>query len=206
MAEPVAGNWSIVLIGQWNVPLFSPGWVTGRLTNAEQIDMEFPAIRPTQSFRLGFDDIHLLVEASRIVVSPQRAETAVLETMERVALKVLSDLPHTPVQAVGVNFQFRESDPDHSLLELFNFQKDAELVDAGAGIKARSLTRLLTIDDHMLKLRTDLLESGHMIIDFNFHKDVADATQATDYLAGTPATCRGKAEDLLARIFEIGIQ
>jgi hypothetical protein len=104
--KPATEKWSIVVLGHWNSAIFSPGWIAGRLTSSKEIGIEFAVDEPMQPPRFSFDGIYLRLAERRLVLAPSTPDDAVLQQMEGVACRVLQELPHTPVSAVGGNFQF----------------------------------------------------------------------------------------------------
>lgn len=116
--------------------------------------------------------------------------------METVARTVLNLLPHTPLSATGINFQFIEEHPPEALLGLFRYADDARLADMGLRATKRSTLRSLEHDGSLLNFTMAHDQTGAMF-DFNFHHDVAEPNAARDYLLGRVVACRGISERVL---------
>src|SRR5262245_11024869 len=117
--ETVAEGFAIVIAGAWNSAIFAPAWVAGRLTASQEIGLELTLNNPALAPRLSFDGVLLRVLPDKLVIHPQEISEASLKRMQEVADRILGDLPHTPVQAVGVNFRFNEPKPGGKLLDAF---------------------------------------------------------------------------------------
>ena len=201
--EPVADGHSIVAVGAWNAAIFTPEWITGRLTQATDVILEVPVNNPGLTPRLRFDEIIVQVRLDRLIIGPHEVRDDLLMRTQEVAIKVLAELPHTPVRAVGVNFQYDESDPSDQLLAPFQLNDQGMLGDAGASIRTTSIKRSLESNDQLVNFTLDLLENGHVNIAFNFHQEAPNADAVRQYLDTGILNLRNQAIALLTAAYEI---
>ncbi len=134
------------------------------------------------------------------------ADDAVLLRAEGMARSMLQALPETPVQAVGINFGFREQIPPGHVLAMFNDVDDAELGQQGWATGERKLARRLTRDNDALAL-TMTYNGESVDIDFNFHTDTqanAVAQQAVE--ARRSLRLRDAAIDLLRQTYHLELE
>jgi len=99
-------GWNIVVAGHWNRAIFNPEWIIGRLTQDKHVGMEIQITGSDPPIRITFENLALMVTASRLQVNVMRCEDKLMQRALEVVKQVLSDLIHTPVSAVGINFRF----------------------------------------------------------------------------------------------------
>lgn len=165
------------MVGYWNRRIFTPSWVASTLNNKTEIECEVPIEDPSNPIRFKIGGMTLGVQARRITVWLETSEDAVYERAKDLTIKILTELPHTPISAVGVNFRFNVDNPDPSLLKVFQTSDLNLLSDAKASIHATTLTRKLEFEEKKLNLNLILNEDGKMQIGFNFHHN-ADGTDS----------------------------
>jgi len=200
---PNQERWSIILLGFWNPMIFTPQWLKDRLTSAEKIFIEIAVNNPLLSQRFGFDDIFLLVQANKLSLSPQNIQEATLNRLQAISTQILTALPETPLQAIGINFQFIEKEPTTSLLKLFDIADTSALADEGFLIKTTAIQRRLLIEDKIINLTAQLTESDHVEISFNFHRDIKDANEAKSFLDEGIINLKSKAIKILQSVYAI---
>lgn len=202
MLKPEAAGWAVVLVGHWNTSIFSPKWIAGRLTSSQDVQVEVPVGGVGLAPRLHFDAIYLYLNPQILTIAPARPEVEILEQVERVAVRLLKDLPHTPVTGVGINFQFRDSDPTESILKGFNFTDAVALSRAGFTSKSTTLTRRLEGNGRTVNFTIANDDADHVVYDFNYHADVTSADHAATHLSQGLKSYHAHALDLLARTYE----
>lgn len=173
---PKVEGWTVVLAGYWNPAIFSPEWVIGRLTQAQEVGVEV-AIAPAPALRLTFDGLHLRVGQRRLVLGMNVPDPPSLQRMRLVVQRILNDLPHTPVSAIGVNFQFVQREPDAALLRLFDVQDHGPLADAGLVLRETTIQRRFESEGLTLNLQLGIGDEA-LMFNFNFHHASANAADA----------------------------
>jgi len=199
-------GWSIVLAGFWNRSLFLPEWVGPRLSPEPGMEIEI-ALLPALPVIYRDQQVSMEIAWGRLVFRPLNlADDAGLLRAEGMARSMLQALPETPVQAVGINFGFREQIPPGHVLAMFNDVDDAELGQQGWAIGERKLARRLTRDNDALAL-TMTYNGESVDIDFNFHTDTqanAVAQQAVE--TRRSLRLRDAAIDLLRQTYHLELE
>ena len=120
--------------------------------------------------------------------------------------RILTELPHTPVNAVGMNFGFKESEPGQSLLNYFKIADNDKLIAVGAELGESAIVRTVKIQGGTLNLTEKLDASANVQFDFNFHYDVPGALAAADILDGQALPRRQLAINLMRDVYELEIE
>jgi hypothetical protein len=177
---PSVDGWSVIVAGQWNPAIFSPEWIIGRLTQAQEVGIEV-AVAPVTAFRFRFDGLSLRVGARRLMLGFDRADDETLQRVQPVVVRILRDLPHTPVSGVGVNFHYVEREPSADLLRIFDVRDHGALTNAGLARRETTIAR--RFDDRGLTLNLQLVSRDEGItFAFNFHAQSNNATDARTFL------------------------
>ena len=112
---------TFVAVGSFNSAIFQPPWValhlfekpSGADVNLIQaITGNFGA--PLRNY---IDNVGISVTSNRFEVIPNDLSGSTKSTAEKVFANLFSKLPHTPVSAVGINFQFTLEDPSTFILD-----------------------------------------------------------------------------------------
>ena len=100
-------NWSIVILGKWNVNIFSPQWLIQNVLTSDTIDMEFSA-EPGVPHKIidTAGDIMIIPNYSKLIIAPINIIESSLLNVERTACNILDKLPHTPIAQLGLNFGY----------------------------------------------------------------------------------------------------
>jgi len=149
--------------------IFTPEWVGPRLFSENPEIETVVALLPILPIIYRDNQVAVEISSARIVCRARNLEgEAALRRSATIAGVVLSALPETPVQGVGVNFAFREETPSGELLDLFGFADNPRWVEAGWEMGERKIVRQLTRDDDTINLAFTL-NGGRLDIDCNFH-------------------------------------
>jgi len=199
--EDQIGAWSVVVVGHWNTRILRPRWLhTNSIATTDSIKIEVPLDGRGRALRYTFEDVIVNPDEEQLVVSPQVASDEVLSRTETVAKAILEHLPHTPVFAVGVNFEFSDAHPNADLIKVFTHSDDAGLVDRGYAAEQITVQRRFALDDGVLNLSLTLAsDSGLVTANFNFHRDVNLPKEASTFLR--IIKYRDTAHDILARVY-----
>jgi hypothetical protein len=158
---------NVTIVGSFNPAIFHPEWVRAHLVEPEgSIDLLFPAPGGAPLLRAG--DLYLSVGHQRLVVYGPLVAAA------DVAARILHTLPHTPLQAAGINLQF-QGRCERRAFGPWHLESDAErtrelLMAQPAG---QTFTQLSRRDDGVqltLKL-TWPSEHDDVLLDLNYHLD-----------------------------------
>ena len=175
-------GWSIVLAGFWNRMIFTPDWVIPRLFESRESDVDvFVTLLPVLPIVFRDEKIaHVQMEvfSTRLLFRPLRLDDdeCLLRTQEMVRI-ILKALPETPVQAVGINFTYKEEIPPGHVVAMFNDTDDVELNQQNWTIQERKVTKKLTRGTDVLNLAMTF-DGNTVFFEFNFHCENSTNAQA----------------------------
>jgi hypothetical protein len=157
---------TLVITGQWNPAIFDPSWVARHLFGLTAgTEMSVTQVWTGNKITNYFGALGLAVSNSRVEIFLNEFEPENQATSESLLTKVATVLPHTPVQAMGVNFHFLESDVSAELVDKL---KTHEQIETRFEVSGQSIISVIKMEGAELNLRRDLL-GQNLEIDFNFH-------------------------------------
>ena len=202
---PKYDEWNIVLLGQWNVRIFTPEWTAQNLFDGQNIEAEFLVTSGVQKLRMRSQSIKVIPQNEHLVISVLDRSEETLERAHGVAIQVLTLLEHTPVSALGINFGFREEDPGDPLLEAFQVGDAVRVAGFGGEITRTEVQRRLEIDGDVLNLK-HTFEGAAVDIHVNFHWPADGAVKARETLAGVTMTAlMDRCIDMLTEGYEVAL-
>lgn len=176
---------TVVIAGAWDSRIFSPAWIAKHLALSEnpEIGVSFPVSSLPLPLRYEFDGITLQVAQDKMVILASESKFG---TAEKICERVLIALPHTPIAAVGVNFQFAEDDPSDKLLKAFPSEDTNDISDAGFSIRSTTIKRSTVLTKsgvaHAVNISLSQTEDDTVVFDFNFHKDTTSTEMAGSHV------------------------
>lgn len=195
---------SVVIAGSWNSRIFSPDWITKNLTNSEEISVELPLGNPTLPPRLGFDNIKLIVTHNKLIVKPDDGLEDTMQRAYQIAKKSVSILTHTPISAVGVNFNFKEDNLTESLAKAFTLNDADEISNVSDAIDYTTIKRGLIIGDMYLNLSLHLKNMETSTIAININQPVQTSQEALDFFENHDMTSLQKfVVDFLTKTYHL---
>jgi hypothetical protein len=117
---------SLVVAGAWNPAILTPAWVLRHGLNrpagqAEPVQVYVPA-----GTGLIFDfpryvlpEFTFVVRPDTLIMAPTDQTANNLEVLENAAALMLEHLRHTPINGIGHNFEYRDTEPSPDQLENF---------------------------------------------------------------------------------------
>jgi hypothetical protein len=200
------GAWSVVVVGYWNRMIFSPEWVAEHLFKTAEIEKLIP-LMPDAPLIYQNNDVELHVLDTRVSVLARNSTLEGLTRAADMACAILDLLPNTPIQAVGINVGFDEPQPEDRLLELFNADDLAEINSEGWQIEKRILVRQLSREGDGRTLNLKLtFQPPEVMVDANFHQQVAKANEARDALTGRAAETHSILLTLLEAAYGLNVK
>jgi len=203
LLEPNPGGMSIVLAGAWNRAIFTPQWMIGRLTQATDINIEVPLGNPSLAIRFLFDRLTLRVENDRLIIVADHEDPDSLQRAQKVAVKILEDLPHTPIKGAGINLQFLAGNPEPNgkLISMFRLSDDGSLADAHLKVMATSIERKISDDKQIITLLLSYQEDSKILVSLNFHTEAKTAEDAKICLSNDLKQITARAAEILESVY-----
>jgi hypothetical protein len=204
--EFVRSEWTIVVAGAWNVGIFQPPWVSSQVFEGQELRMEMQigAVGPALRYHIGLAT--LIVRPESLVGAVREETPQAINEVTNMIGKILELLPHTPVTACGINFGFREQNPDESLRANFAIADNPRIVDLGGVIRQTTVERTITIDGGLLRLRETFEEAGSVHFHLNFHYDVENGTAAAQIIRNNAAQKRTRALELMNAVYGLRME
>lgn len=201
---PYPAGWSIIVLGIWNARVITPQWIgNGRLTAANEIELAVPMDDPLAPRVFSFEEVQLEIHFSRIMLRPLRAEDDVLQRMQVVCGRILTELSQTPVSATGVNFSFIEDQPNAAMMRLFDFPDNGRLAEQDWVIQGSTIRREVHKNDSVVNLASLLQGDGSVRFEFNFHFNTATPEAARGIVNGDLLAKKNEALNLIRHLYSI---
>jgi hypothetical protein len=120
---------------------------------------------------------------NRLEIRPIATTEENITLAQRVAVRLLNLLPHTPIVAFGQNFEFIEEHPTPEQLKIFEAGNDlAERCDFEFETVGTQLVSSIRFENRTLNLHRSN-EGGQLKLRFNFHYDAGSAQIAVGQMA-----------------------
>jgi hypothetical protein len=200
--QPLLENWTVVIVGNWNVHIFNPQWLGEQLFSQPQIEVEVAVSSGSQFFRFRKGDLLLIPSNDRVVIGLLAANDETLLEAEKTAVKLLELLPHTPVRAVGLNFGYQEDEPAKSLTTIFDLSDHERVSSYLPDQVMTQIKRTLLVNERNCNMSL-AFQNGIVTLDLNFHFDVENADEATDKVRDSLIQCKNDGIELLETLYEI---
>jgi hypothetical protein len=187
------GETSLVIAGAWNPAILVPAWVLRfgllRPDGNEQVQIALPAGQGLlfDFPRYTLPEFTYIVRPDTLIINPTNQTAAGLAQSEDAAAEMLRNLPHTPVNGIGHNFEFRDADPDPGTLEVFT-QATQDVADRApegwAPVSMLIASSFRVGAGNTIANVQRQFDGTNTIIKFNFHHPIADVDQALQVLRG----------------------
>jgi len=158
---------------------------------------------PVSGVRFTFDGIAFEPRPERLVFSPEQPAEDVFLRIAELAGGIFKKLPHTPITAVGLNFDYQVPEEQCALAPtLFDAEKMRNVYEE-AGLPVLTVHRevqTLAFSNHVLNLAYDSSASPEMI-SFNFHYETPTAPAVEEAIADYPKKLK-LAESVFPRLLK----
>lgn len=159
----------LVILGNWNKYIFSKEWTSKYLFPKDKLEIEYP-INFDGSLRFSTDKIRLFTIENKLNFSILNNSDETINIIQDCAFKIADYLPHTPVQAFGINFRF-ESELTSQLKNLFELSDNEKYIENDINFENISVIRSVNQKNHILNLNLTK-KQDKCIINFNFHHNI----------------------------------
>lgn len=211
LAPSSAEAFNVIVVGAWNPAIFSPEWAKEHLAQDKMLDVILAIpMMPLANMppRLTVEGVNLYPSETALMLDCAEYNNASIEMCASKFQKVANLLPHTPVNAVGINFRFLgDLDDSEVLADLFTFSDAGKIDSTQFGLSGTLIKRTFKLPDSTalnLSLDTSL---GNLNVEFNFHTDIRRISEA---VAKTSAEqicmARDKAVQFLRDVYNIELE
>lgn len=159
---------SIVLLGNWNPFILNPNWVGKYIFKETKIEAEV-LVGPNLAFRFSALGATIVPTQDKVTIIAEASDKRSLEKIEELGQALLTELPYTPINAVGINHAFVENAPSEDVLRLFLHPDESNFPD-GMPVESIELLRRLTGNGYKVNFRVSMDQGNQEVhFHFNFH-------------------------------------
>lgn len=152
---------SIVMVGVWNVKIFTPEWIIDNLLELSINEgVEVSIDKRNLNLRFKYKDFHFFPNDRSFEIATDKINEENLLYINKKSLRLLSLLPHTPGLKVGINFK-KSIDSQLPKLKLGEFKKE------GFSLNEIKLTK--NIGEGILNVIYSNEANSKDIVTLNFH-------------------------------------
>ena len=164
-------RFSIIVVGCWNPRIFTPEWLKQFVCVDQESVVEYaiPVNNPDALPRIGFENIYMFVDSSRIEVKPANSDIGTLEKCSSSISSLIKELNHTPVSALGVNFSFIEEVDADSIISKFGFNDLGSFDSEIYTLNKTTVTRSFSCKDGGVLNLSITIDGSSVVVDFNYH-------------------------------------
>lgn len=168
-----------VALGAFNPAIPTPHWLARqKILEHGQYELGTLLTQTGAATRFRRGNLIWMVTLDRLVV--ETSDEVERERPLALTTEILKALPHTPVQAVGVNFDFLLDEPSEAVKSMMRG------IDFGAIPGTRAMTSVSAVQADAAtgtQIKVRLVNSkGETRATFNFHSDLPSADAAIKYL------------------------
>lgn len=171
MKNVIIGTNTLVVLGAWNIAIFTPDWVKNNILPENQEARVLVPMNIGCSLRFETDFCAFFIEGDRLNFSINKEEDSSYIYVIQILRNIIQKLPHTPVRALGTNFIYQKKLKFEVLEKLDDSDKLNSVVElVGQSVTSQALIRtfkLSEIEDLNLKIEENPLQGN--ILDFNFN-------------------------------------
>lgn len=201
-------NWSVVVLGFWNLAIFAPGRIAKKIFRLEK-GTKVPVLVPVDGkvpcqVEHPDGDIKVSVHPNRLIFNLIKMDYDALKHAMDCAIEALTWLPETPVMAAGFNVNLRTDEPSAEMISMYAHNVNGMLADLNDEIAAYSLGRSLQFGNGKLNITFEGT-SNHFKFLCNFNRDSTNNKDLVEWLHTPIKDIEQKVTQLLQK-FELNIE
>lgn len=201
-------NWNVIVVGRWNRSILTPQRI-GKMIFEMEDPQSFEVMVPLDGlspYTVKHPQKGILVsaEAGRLQVQPEKPNYQSIAIAMDAAVKALTWLPETPVNAAGFNVNFRATETTTDIARFLQSTVDAQLATLDHQILARSLGRSLSFREGRINI-SFTQEGDEYRLQFNYHRDSSNIDELKQWLCIPIGDIENTTTELLTR-FDLEIE
>lgn len=196
---------ALVIVGAWNIPIFTPEWIGKYIFPGKEISIEFPEQPVNASLRFTCDNVSINIVENRLIFKAHNHSVETFNRIEEIASNLCRCLAHTPVLSFGINHIFECTYDEIREKNIFTFMDDDRLAEAGYDVDSVQVHRTINFQNH--KLNVIWTKAGESVtIEFNNHYKASDIQQFLRNFEDSIITMRMEnAIEFLKKIYSVNI-
>jgi hypothetical protein len=164
-------TWNVIAVGAWNKAILTPRWVAMnifKLPEGTPVALEVPVNDMLAPWRVRHAGITVAIGRNNLDFSCDTATFPTLELARQLANLAISQLPQTPITAVGYNVRYRSAEPLPDVAELIANKLEGRLSDNEYEIASRTNRTTLLYKGGFINVEVTLDGDGTTVT-LNFH-------------------------------------
>ncbi len=204
MVQTKTTEWTIVILGRWNRAIFNPKWLTEKIFCADHVLVEAP-MESWLPMKIKGDQILVIPDEDRLIVGLTEVNTKQLIKMEKITVRLLDLLSHTPIARTGINFTFTDTVTKRWMTTHFPNPLAANISEAGLIPRGRSykLSFKHNKDGNLNVFCSFSDKNIHVKFNFDFETPTTDV--AKQNIEGKLVEYRDEAISLLLKLFDLEV-
>ncbi len=190
---------TIVLVAMFNPAIFQPTWIARHLFDKGEGEdmaiMEMIGQNGTDIIQMSFfEGVAFNVESERTQMFTIDGNVETLGNLEKILLKMLNVLPHTPLSAIGCNFTFVDDAPLPAITSLFETR---EALEGEGKLNLRQSGVQLQLDGSEVVNFNRIMTEQNVRYTFNYHRPETDITKYQEFIPGWISKSLEHSENIL---------
>lgn len=202
--KPTVNEWTIVAAGSWNLAILNPDWFAKKVFKTNLLDVELILENFSPRIRFVHKPVIVIPASDRVIFGMREPSDAALSLCEAALIRLLEELPVTPITGVGINFGYVIDKPSVALAKVFQFQDAKQFNDNSLHVDDATITRHVKYENFIYGLTMTIKADGSVAVKVNYHLAAENAEFARKAIVGKAITCRHHTEKLIRAIYEIG--
>lgn len=158
---------TLIIIGSWNIAIFSPDWVSKNLLPGQKLNVEFDLNSINASLRISTENLRLFIVNNKLNLVVLKPTETVFQEIEGIGRQLADFLPHTPVQFFGLNFKFDTGNTER-IRDLCGIQDSKEFENLGYSVKSTEIKRSFIRKERILNFTIQMTKEKFSFL-FNYH-------------------------------------
>lgn len=189
---------TVVIVGAWNLAIFSQEWVRENILRDEDypdVKVLYP-LNVFHSLRFSTGKFDFCIGDNRFMFTLTEKTEQTEKDMLNVISSICQKLPHTPVSALGINYVF-ETD---KVIAAVNAIDDTQSLVSTIGHNQASVEIVRSYkrnDKETLNFKITKIDAGKVKYDFNNNYNVHSIQGITEVLNGEDNIIKSKREEAL---------
>ena len=200
---------TLVLTGAWNPAIFQLGWIAKflfEIPEEKQIraNSVLTGTGPTDAKEIVYiDNIGLSVSSGRVEIYVNSLSEDDFGQAEQLVSRIVDVLPHTPVNALGVNFNFSEPEPSDDLQDKLTTKDD---IHKKFKILGQELRVSLDIFEGCTLNLNRVMLNVEAVLDFNYHFENIVSQGVTKTADHVIKRCFDDAQQIMSGVYNLDEQ
>ena len=204
MKDQYANINTVVLVGAWNLAIFSQEWVRQNILRSEdypEIKIQYP-LNVLHSLRFSIDKFSFCIGDNRLMFTLTEKSEQAEKDMLSVVSSICQKLPHTPVSAMGINFVFETENDVATINALSDTQRLVQSI--GQAQTSIEIVRSYKKNDkETLNFKISKIGDNKVKYDINYDYRSVSIQEITDILNGVENIIKAKREEALRFLKEV---